>query len=250
MSASNPRNRKRAAQLLATAVLGLSCACAADPRAEPASSAAQADGECTLAAGIDSAPRNVEAVVAMLDALPRPTSLSCFVQALQRPLRMQAIVSVFSAQPADGARSPRFLIFFDPLIMTVAPANVGRDLLEMGVLQSDRRSSVKAEIAFPLLQAMSSAAPYEQARAIGMGGTRCAACHREEHAAAELAPGYVSLAYRPRFADREVPLDELAQQALECDPGAEPERCALLGALFSGPTLRASFPPEMTTCFD
>jgi hypothetical protein len=55
-----------------------------------------------------------------------------------------------------------------------------------------------------------------------------------------------------RPADEElVPLAELEEEARGCDAKLEPERCALLGALFQhGETIATEFPRSVRTIFD
>ena len=68
----------------------------------------------------------------LVNALPSPVTLPCFLQALARPLKMHAAVSLISAQPSVGARSPRIFLFFDGLRVSIVPAGAGAPLLEMG----------------------------------------------------------------------------------------------------------------------
>ena len=55
-----------------------------------------------------------------------------------------------------------------------------------------------------------------------------------------------------RPADRElVPLANLEDEARSCDAALEPERCAMLGALFQhGEVIGAEFPRSVRTIFD
>jgi hypothetical protein len=81
----------------------------------------------------------------LINGLPKPVSLVCFLEALERPLRLVATRSFFSAQPAVGARSPRIFLFMDGIIQSIVPAGSARNLLEMGEATSPgsaiRRSS-------------------------------------------------------------------------------------------------------------
>src|SRR5688572_16123159 len=80
---------------------------------------------CRAPEGVSGSPRSVDQTVELVNALPKPLSLACFVEALGRPLQLHATRSEISAQPAVGLRSPRIFLYFEPLIMTVVPAGAG-----------------------------------------------------------------------------------------------------------------------------
>lgn len=187
----------------------------------------------------------------MVNALPMPVDVACFVEALERPLRIKAIHSFFSAQPAVSDSSPRFFIFSDPLIMTVVPEGAGRDLLELSVLQEDRRSSLKAEIEFPVAEPVALEQPYDHI-VIAPGVTSCALCHVGEtrSPAISFTAAYVSPAFRPNPRDGEVPLSRLAAEARSCDRTKDAERCDMMSALFRGEVIEQAFPEQMPVCME
>jgi hypothetical protein len=187
----------------------------------------------------------------MLNALPKPTSVACFLEALDRPLSMQAVNGRVSAQPAVDEHSPRFFLFSDPLFMTVVPAGTGRDVLELSVLQpGDRSMSAKAEIPFPVAAPLALSDPFTHIENESRSGTECRLCHGQEARLASItdAPVYVSKALRPRFLDEAVPLPQLMGEAAACDRAVDAQRCEILSALFSGPFVEHDFPPEMAVC--
>jgi hypothetical protein len=193
-------------------------------------------------------PRSVDETVALANALPKPLSLPCFVEALGRPLQLHATRSEISAQPAVGVRSPRIFLYSEPLIMTVVPAGVGAHLLELGE-QRDGFRSLKAELHFPIVEEVAPAQPYEHTL-FTEGLTACAFCHATEERDPQVAqgPGYVSQSLRPSSSDQRVTLDALQAELGACDPALEAERCALLDALLGwGPALDWDFPPGMPT---
>lgn len=181
--------------------------------------------------GVSSSPRSIAEVAALLNALPKPVTLPCFVESLSRPLAMQAVESQVSAQPAEGRRSPRMFLFWSGLTVSVVPAGMGSHLLELGEERGDDKS-LKAELEFPIADHLDAAAPFERVH-YNDQLTTCGFCHQGEQPAQD-APSpnaYVSPAFRPEPWQR-VPLDELETEVDACDPDAEPERCALLHALF------------------
>jgi hypothetical protein len=98
--------------------------------------------------------------VALVNALPKPLTLPCYLEALALPLRLHASLSVFSAQPAGGPGSPRIFIYFEPLLMTVEPTGIGAHLLEFRE-QRDEHRSLKGELAFPLHEPVAPGEVYE-----------------------------------------------------------------------------------------
>jgi hypothetical protein len=207
------------------------------------------DPRCIAPAGAPTAPSTVAEVSALLNALPKPVSVACFVDALSRPLSLQAVDSTFSAQPAQGRGNPRVFIFYPGLTLSVVPAGPGAHLLEMGEARPENQS-LKAELEFPIDGELDEAAPYHRVfydDAI----TTCGFCHQGETRAEEVASplAFVSPALRPRPYQR-VPLTELRDQLGGCDEDTEPERCALLQALFRvEPPLEHEFPRSYKTFF-
>jgi hypothetical protein len=216
-------------RLFAWAVLGL-VACGApsadapaaddaDPANEPDTSA----GPCALGSDRGS-PRTVLEVVDRVNALPRPVTLSCFIESLARPLEINATESILSAQPAVGQRSPRAFIFADPLIMSIAFDGEGSSLLELGEVRSGGSRSLKAEIEFPVTAELSREAPFERVLFLETI-TSCGVCHDDEEPAPDVTftLAFESRALRPVPEER-VSLDFLMQERESCDSGREPAR--------------------------
>jgi hypothetical protein len=202
---------------------------------------------CQAPPGVADRPTTIEQSVTLANALPKPLTLPCYLEALARPLPIHATVSQFSAQPARGARSPRLFIYFEPLIMTVVPEGIGRHLLEFGEQRPGHRS-LKAELEFPLETEVPPGKVYEQAL-FEPDLTGCAFCHASEERDATVpgGQGFVSQSLRPHNGER-VPLDLLRGELAACDTAAEPERCAMLEALFGpGEILEWDFPQDMAT---
>jgi hypothetical protein len=194
-------------------------------------------------------PRSVVEVVEMLNAMPKPVTLPCFLETLKRPLALQATASVFSAQPAVGKRSPRVFVFLSPLIASVAPDGEGRDLLELGEQRSETHS-LKAELEFPITAELGPTDPYTSLRYDDRLST-CDFCHADPSPAPEPTYPYalISQAMRPIPRER-VAIETLRVEAEACDDESEPERCAMLNALFDAmPPSEAEFPATYRTFF-
>jgi hypothetical protein len=187
-------------------------------------------------------------VVALLNAMPKPVTLPCFLETLARPLDVYAALSLLSLQPASGRRSPRLFLFLDRLILSVVPEGTGSALAEFGELQSDTRS-LKGELEFPIIAELTEQAPFESVL-FNDKITNCAFCHRDEQPAEALVPftgAFVSQALQPR-PDQRVALSELDAEVLACDATLEPERCAILKSIFGhGDVRERDFPATMET---
>ena len=227
-------------------------ACDAEPAASEGSDGD--DGEpmllprhCPPPPDAPTRPRSIEDVVDLINALPKPTSLPCFLESLERPLRIAATSHDFSAQPASGEATPRMFLFAEPLVLSVVPAGTGSELLEMAQDIGSSRS-IKAELEFPIEAALDYAAPFQRPD-LGEMST-CVGCHPNETPwpAVEYATAWVSDALQPP-SDTMVPAAFVRQHQLDCDAATERQRCAMLDALFGhGPTESASFPATHRFC--
>jgi hypothetical protein len=152
------------------------------------------------------------------------------LESLDRPLGLLAARSVLSLQASSDIRNPRLFLFSGDLVMAVIPAGTGRELLEMSVLSSETRS-LKAELKFPVTSPIAPADPYDQIRDGKF--TICAGCHRDESPSTRvtIAEGFETDVLRPPPTE-EYDLEFARSQYLACDPKQDPERCAMLAAIF------------------
>jgi hypothetical protein len=201
---------------------------------------------CTPGPGTTGAPSSVVEVVQLINGLPHPVTIPCFLEALERPLRIMAASSFISAQPAFSTSNPRIFILGDGISLSVVPHGDSQNLLEMGELTSNTRS-IKAELEFPIDQVLALDAAFEHIRAESSQGTVCFGCHHDEVEVVDypVSGAFDSVAYRP-LPNYEVTFDDLKYQFTTCDAGSEPERCAFFDALFAhGEVLPDRFPDEM-----
>ena len=213
---------------------------------------------CEHPAGVSRAPDTIDDAVALSNALvevnQQPIGVACFVESLARPLHVVAVQSVVSLQPAQGPRSPRIFLFSGNLVMSILPSGEGSDALEFGLLTTETRS-IKAEIHFPLSAPLEPAEPYERILLedanLSEERTVCSVCHGFERRVESIgfARAFESLAFRPTPRDL-IPLDQVAAEYLTCDTSLEPQRCAMLTALFApGQVYETVFPESLTTIF-
>lgn len=207
---------------------------------------------CIAPPGVDASPETIEAALEFLNSLPEPVDLPCILEALERPLEVQASDSVFSAQPADGRRSPRVFIFYGDLTLSVVIDGEAARLLEFAQRLNGglNLQSIKGEVEVPAQVPLSQSAPYEHVLR-GTLPTTCGFCHANEELQREIdgVPVFASFPLKPRDADL-VDLEELRQEWTMCDASAEPERCAALSAMFEhGPVVHRPFPDEYDVFF-
>lgn len=205
---------------------------------------------CQPPQGTTGSPRTIEEAVALLNALPKPTSVACFVESLDRPLDIYATNSIFSAQPALSTSSPRVFIKRDRLWLSVVIDGASSYLVEFGHITDDPEPrSLKGELKLPLVDVVQPNDPYDQVR-FGEG-TACGLCHTDERrdASIDFATAFTSTAYRPRPETR-VAVDALRLQDQQCNWQTEPHRCEMLSSLFQGGLVtEVSFPDTMSTFF-
>ena len=231
----------------------------------PALASAQAaePRRCAPGPNVSGAPRSIEQVVDLINSLPKPVSVACFVESLDAPLKVYASNSVASLQLSTGPQDPRWFIFSLPLIMSVTSDGPGAELLEMGVLQPDNRRTLLGELRMPIDTEIKHALPYER---IGQDlGTTCGFfCHQNEapDPSITFAKAFVSKSIRAA-PDSEVTLDSLRGVLSRCTPpSAKPAatsaatsvatsaRCDLLHALLvTGRGQREDFPADMPVGF-
>lgn len=216
----------------------LVCACGGEAPERPH---APAEDVCVAPEGLGS-PQTIPDALDLIDALPAPVTVPCVIQALDRPLRVQATRGTISAQPAASVESPRIFVLSGHLTLSIVPDGRGRDLLEFG--QSDGvGQSIKGELIMPVQTPVAAGKPYDHLR-YNEQVTVCGLCHQDERLAPQVGHpnAYISRAFRP-LPREVVDLETVRAEAEACDPRAEPERCAVLAAVFDhGEVEAAQFP--------
>lgn len=201
---------------------------------------------CTPPPGLGM-PEHIADVVQLVNALPMPVTMPCVLEALERPLHMVAARSPLSVQRSEAEDSPRMFIVTPSLTLTVVPIGPGSTLLEMAEYVA-RGRSIKGELELPVVAPLAASAPYEHAQIAGI--STCGTCHAEEHVVGDVDgwPTYASQSMLPDPRN-EVPLAFVEHHARSCDPELEPDRCAMLLALFAhGEVLPGTFPEGGLVC--
>lgn len=246
-AASTTHPRRRAAGLLTCCVAVLACGAPSDDADTGAPAPFEVEATCARPDGVTTSPRSIGEVVALVNALPMPVTLTCVLEVLDRPLSLVAAVSPFSAQPSEDPDSPRLFIMGDALIMTVVPIGDGSHGLELAEFTAPGRS-LKGEIGFPVEAPIDDAEPYRHVLIGGVNG--CGLCHLDEQLELQLGdvPAYSSIALAPE-PERIVSPAFVEAYARDCDAETEPERCGLLAAVFGhGTVVPGHFDVETPVC--
>jgi len=188
---------------------------------------------CKPAPGASGSPNTIEEAVALANSLPFPVTAECFVEALDRPLGVEATRSENSVQPAMGERSPRiFLWTTDALVLAIVIDGDKRNLVEFSQFITPRRS-VKAELLFPLEAPATVETALDRVRNPEHPNiTSCFVCHDNERDEPTIPGSRSSLALRPRPSSL-VDVNTLLREHETCDQSTEPDRCRWLEALVS-----------------
>ena len=194
---------------------------------------------------LDARPASIDEALDTIGALPSPVTLDCFLESLERPLGLELTSDIFSAQPAQGAESPRIFVRNDTLTLSVVPVGDARRLLEFGEHVEDGLT-VKAELVFPIDLPLDPMAAFDQVLANDDArATGCSVCHLGE---VHVGGGrYASVPLRPQDS-MIVPLEVLLEEHATCDPAEDAERCSMFSALLDhGEVEHAPFPAHYLT---
>lgn len=214
------------------------------PVVPPVEEVIDPNAPCSPANGVSGRPENISQAIILLNTLPKPVTLECFLQALDRPLTIYMTSSDDSLQPSPGARSPRTFIINGPLVMSIVFDGGARDTLEFGYRPEVSRS-IKAEIVFPLTRDVNERTLFDRVR-VTERTTQCGICHVGE--AHEEFPGFPLGVFASDvivpFPMEEVSIEAMMSEVASCDAAAEEYRCGLLTALFEQGELVPGTLPE------
>lgn len=193
-------------------------------------------------------PRSIADSVALINALPKPTSIPCFLLALPRPMKLAAADSKLSGQPAVDRTKPRYFILYDDFFITVAGSGAGKDAVEFSEYDGNIKS-VKGEIRFPVTDTIGPDAPYKPLVLPEGTGSTCATCHRSEAVAGAGYPdsAFTSMAIKPANSTLLL-MFEISQLNQACQGRYQDEHCLMLMSMFDGLTPQTfDFPSSMPT---
>lgn len=191
----------------------------------------------------EQSPNTIDEATDLINQLPKPLTVSCFLASLKKPLQVYAVDNVFSAQPSAGPEDPRIFLFSGNLVISVVPKGPSSEVIEFSQLTSDGKS-VKGEIAFPVTAQLPGDAPYSKIKD-GSVGTACRICHGAESRDLSITRGeaFKSGIIEPDSYNR-IGSTTLNRVALNCNSSENLERCRILNSIFvNGKGQDAEFPP-------
>lgn len=135
------------------------------------------------AVGKDASPlASIADAVALINKLPRPATVPCFIAAIPRPFQLTATDSTFSGQPAKDKVEPRYFVHTNGMLITLVSAGVGKNKVEFSELRGSTES-IKGEVAFPIEADVTAEQPYTSIFNSSNGTTSCGFCHVNERPA-------------------------------------------------------------------
>ncbi len=179
---------------------------------------------CEFPATLTENPETIDGFVAFINELPPPVTVSCVLQALKRPLLLNATSNRFSAQGAVDSEAPRIFIKMGSLILTTVAKGEGSSSIEMSE-SINSTMSVKGDLKFPFTEDIPEQAPYKNIYA--GGSASCAGlCHTDYQEIKKYPDGavkYASTIIAPK-PSLNVPLVELQMLRSACE-GVEQQLC-------------------------
>jgi len=209
------------------------------------------ENRCRAPAGVDASPGTIEEALTLIDSLPRPVTVACVIESLERPMTIIGSYDVFSAQPSAGMDAPRIFAIYDRLILSFVPDGDGSHVLEFAE-ERPGNLSIKAELLMPIEAELDPADAFGHIKRDSGEGTTCGNCHGREELAQDIdwAEAYVSEALRPATSEVARVEDMKASHAA-CDAKATPRRCEIYDAIFGfGAVEDGDFPRPLPTIYD
>jgi len=97
----------------------------------------------------NSNPTTIQQFIDFVNELPKPVTVNCVLEAIERPLTIAATSNRFSAQGATGSTSPRIFVEKGKLIMTFVPGGPERFNIELAETTTSDQS-IKGDLKFPI----------------------------------------------------------------------------------------------------
>jgi hypothetical protein len=201
---------------------------------------------CELTAlGLDTGlgtPASIQEVVELINALPKPLEIPCFVSALNRPLKLNLTSSALSAQPARGRDNPRIFIMNYPLVISLASTGAGAYKMELSEF-TEVTKSYKGELNFPIVGNIDITNVFDSVD--GGSQSNCVNCHLQE-TSDDVNFGtraYNSFALKPTAVTK-IDVIDFQQEYLNCNfLNDQSYRCHIIYSIFShGSVVHQDFP--------
>jgi len=173
-------------------------------------------------------PTTFEGVVTLINKLPKPVTVNCFLYNYDHPLNIFAVDNELSAQPSGGPNNPRIFIIKDDFTVSVVPTGSGKDNIEFSKIITDEKS-VKGDLHFPIQQSIVYDDIFSGIVNETNDGTVCRLCHGQE------SP-YLGLSYSSNIIAPDETLritkEDLNDEIKKCRTETT-SRCAMINYIYS-----------------
>lgn len=187
-------------------------------------------------------PESILDVVDLINALPKPLSIPCFVSALNRPLKVNLTSSALSAQPARGRDNPRIFIMNYPLVISLATKDAGSYKMELSEF-TEVTKSFKGELNFPIIGNIDISNVFNSVD--GGSQSNCVNCHLQEISNDVFfgTRAYNSFALKPTPVTK-IDVIDFQQEYLNCNfLNDQSYRCHMIYSIFDhGSVVHQDFP--------
>jgi hypothetical protein len=183
---------------------------------------------CTQAHESFRNPTTFEGVVDLVNKLPKPVTVNCFLYNYDHPLEIFAVDNQLNAQPSGGPDNPRIFIFKDDFMISVVPLGGGKDNIEFSKIVNEGKS-VKGDLHFPIEETIEDDEIFSNIINEANDGTVCRLCHGQESL-------YSGLSYSSNIIVPEENLritkQDLSEEIKKCRTETS-SRCAMINYIYS-----------------
>ncbi len=173
-------------------------------------------------------PTTFEGVITLVNKLPKPLSVNCFLYNYDHPLDIFAVDNQLNAQPSGGPDNPRIFVIKDDFMISVVPLGEGKDNIEFSKIVSEGKS-VKGDLHFPIQESLGDDAIFSNIVNETNDGTVCRLCHGQESQ-------YLGLSYSsniiPPDENHRVTKQDLDEEIKNCRSETS-SRCAMINYIYS-----------------
>ncbi len=173
-------------------------------------------------------PTTFEGVIALVNKLPKPVTVNCFLYNYDHPLEIFAVDNQLNAQPSGGPDNPRIFVIKDDFMISVVPLGDGKDNIEFSKIVNEGKS-VKGDLHFPIEETIEEDEIFSGIVNETNDGTVCRLCHGQESLYSGLS--YSSNIIAPDENLR-ITKQDLSEEIKKCRTDAS-SRCAMINYIYS-----------------
>lgn len=184
---------------------------------------------CTQAHESFRSPTTFEGVAELVNKLPKPLSVNCFLYNYDHPMNIFAVDNELNAQPSGGPDNPRIFIIKNDFTISVVPLGPGKDNVEFSKIVSNGKS-VKGDLHFPIEETIEEDTIFSGIVNETNDGTVCRLCHGQESQYSGLS--YSSNIIPPDESLR-ITKQDLSEEIKKCRTDETSSRCAMINYIYS-----------------